>query len=187
MKWNSMLGSDHERGMGGYAEAFYTDKIVDHVDSDPDFLRRYPYRVIGAFGKGWDRPKTLTDEFITVAKAKTTPQRQVIVSNRATSSSISAHVWHAARKRVGRPRQRGSLQRIDVEVSAQVRRGGEAHGGRWQPVSLHQPAHAPRQRTPDAHEPGAVVGAQLDGRQPHRPARETPRGTGGSRQKSALR
>jgi alpha-mannosidase len=83
LKWNSMLGPRHEKGMGGYAEAFYPAEVVEHVDSDPDFLRRYPYRVIGAFGKGWDRPKTLTDEFIEVSKAKTTAGRQVIVSNEA--------------------------------------------------------------------------------------------------------
>jgi len=56
MKWNSMLSSCHNRGMGGYAEAFETSNVVDYVDSDPEFLRRYPYQIIGAFGKGWDRP-----------------------------------------------------------------------------------------------------------------------------------
>jgi alpha-mannosidase len=37
--------------------------------------------VIGAFGKGWDDLKTLTDEFVTTAKSKTNASRKVIVSN----------------------------------------------------------------------------------------------------------
>lgn len=79
MKWNSLLVNNQH--IGGYAEARDPFKIVDFVDSDPAFLRRYPYRVIGAFGKGWDDAKTLTDEFVRAARSKTTADRQVIVSN----------------------------------------------------------------------------------------------------------
>jgi len=79
MKWNSLLVNNQH--MGGYAEARDPFKIVDFVDSDPAFLRRYPYSVVGAFGKGWDDAKTLTDEFIKAAQVKTTPERQVFVSN----------------------------------------------------------------------------------------------------------
>ena len=79
MKWNSML--QNNKSMGGYAEAWDPSDIVDYVDADPAFIARYPYDVIGAFGKGWDDLKTLTDEFVTVAKAKTNPSRTVIVSN----------------------------------------------------------------------------------------------------------
>ncbi len=79
MKWNSLLvGNKH---MGGYAEARDPFKIVDFVDRDAEFLRRYPYRVIGAFGRGWDDPQTMTDDFLKAAVEKTTPGRQVIVSN----------------------------------------------------------------------------------------------------------
>ena len=45
------------------------------------FLDRYPYDVIGCFGKGWDDIQTMTDEFITVAMSKTDATREVIVSN----------------------------------------------------------------------------------------------------------
>jgi alpha-mannosidase len=79
MKWNSLLVNN--KGMGGYAEACDPFGIVDFLDSNPAFLHRYPYRVVGAFGKGWDDAKTLTDEFIRAAQAKTTAERQVIVSN----------------------------------------------------------------------------------------------------------
>jgi len=127
MKWNSMLGPDHERGMGGYAEAFYTDKVVDHVDSDPDFLRRYPYRVIGAFGKGWDRPKTLTDEFITVAKAKTTSQREVIVSNESDFFIDFERTYGAQLPSVSAAygNEWDTYSASMPEVSAQVRRAVE--------------------------------------------------------------
>ena len=63
--------------MGGYAEARTPAKEIEHVETDADFRKRYPYPVIGIFGKGWDDLKTLTDEFVTVAKEKTTPERQV--------------------------------------------------------------------------------------------------------------
>lgn len=79
MKWNSILVDNQH--LGGYAEARDPFKIVDFMDSDVSFLRRYPYRVIGAFGKGWDDAKTLTDQFLRAAPAKTTPERLVIISN----------------------------------------------------------------------------------------------------------
>ncbi len=79
MKWNSML--QNSRSMGGYAEARNPSSVVDYVDSNTEFQSRYPYDIIGAFGKGWDNLKTLTDEFVTVAKEKTNLNRLVIVSN----------------------------------------------------------------------------------------------------------
>ncbi len=79
MKWNSLFGSN--KSIGGYAEAMLTDEVVDFVDSDPVFLEHYPYRVIGAFGKGWDELRTLTKDFPRVAREKTTDRRRVIVSN----------------------------------------------------------------------------------------------------------
>ncbi|CAB5090497.1 Alpha-mannosidase (EC [Olavius algarvensis associated proteobacterium Delta 3] len=79
MKWNSMLGNN--QSMGGYAEARDPFTVVDYVDSSSAFIARYPYRVIGAFGKGWDDLKTLTDEFVQAAKTKTDASRRVIVSN----------------------------------------------------------------------------------------------------------
>lgn len=79
MKWNSMLTG--YQGIGTYAEARHPAEVVDFVDSDPDFLARYPYSVIGAFGKGWDDLKTFTPEFVAVAQEKTNQYRRVIVSN----------------------------------------------------------------------------------------------------------
>jgi alpha-mannosidase len=79
MKWHSMLVSN--QGMGGYAEARDPFAIVDYVDTNSQFKARYPYRVIGAFGKGWDDFKTLTTQFVAAAQAKTNASRRVIVSN----------------------------------------------------------------------------------------------------------
>ena len=78
MKWNTMLGDN--KSMGGYAEAFDPAASLAVVDSEP-FKSIYPYPVVGIFGKGWDNLKTLTDEFVTVARAQTNDARKVIVSN----------------------------------------------------------------------------------------------------------
>ncbi|MBK9121863.1 MAG: glycoside hydrolase [Chloroflexi bacterium] len=79
MKWNSMLGDN--MGIGGYAEARNPWTIVDYLDQDPEFRARYPYDVIGAFGRGWDDFKTLTDDFILAAQNQSNASRRVIVSN----------------------------------------------------------------------------------------------------------
>lgn len=79
MKWNSRLVDN--TGIGGYAEARDPAGIVEYVDTDGGFLARYPYQVVGAFGKGWDDLETKTDEFVTVAQNTTTAHRRVIVSN----------------------------------------------------------------------------------------------------------
>jgi alpha-mannosidase len=78
LKWNSLHNNE---SIGGYAEARAPANVVDYVDRNATFTARYPYRVIGAFGKGWDDLKTLTNEFITVATTQTTANRLVRVSN----------------------------------------------------------------------------------------------------------
>ena len=78
MKWNSLHANDH---MGGYAEARAPDSVIEYVDANPDFRARYPYSIIGCFGKGWDDLETRTDEFVSTAQAKTNASRQVFVSN----------------------------------------------------------------------------------------------------------
>ena len=54
MKWNSLTGNTGARSMGGYAEARTPATEIEHVDTDAGFRKRYPYPVIGIFGKGWD-------------------------------------------------------------------------------------------------------------------------------------
>lgn len=78
MKWNSLVSHD---SIGGYAEARHVADVIEYVDTNQGFATLYPYRVIGAFGKGWDDLETLTDEFVTVAQAKSNARRRVMVSN----------------------------------------------------------------------------------------------------------
>ncbi len=78
MKWNSFFGSD---SIGGYAEAYRLSEAINLVDSNPSFQSRYPYNIIGIFGKGWDNAATFTDEFVTTARSLSTATRQIIVSN----------------------------------------------------------------------------------------------------------
>lgn len=81
-KWNSMLSGN--QGLGGYAEARFPSASVDFVTANAPFngfAARYPFHVIGAFGKGWDDLQTLTTEFVTTAQTMSNASRRVIVSN----------------------------------------------------------------------------------------------------------
>jgi alpha-mannosidase len=88
MKWYSLTDYGEidgivypNRGPGGYAEVRYPLLSIDYVDNSLNFKTRYPYPVIGLFGKGWDDLLTLTDEFISVSKSASNANRAVIVSN----------------------------------------------------------------------------------------------------------
>jgi alpha-mannosidase len=81
MKWNSIVTN---QSMGGYAEARFPAEVVDYVTVNAPFngfAARWPYGVVGAFGKGWDDFQTYTSEFITTAQSTTNASRRVIVSN----------------------------------------------------------------------------------------------------------
>jgi len=80
MKWYPLISDN--KSAGGYAEARDPEKSIEAVESSQLFDRdRYPYDALGLFGKGWDDLKTLSDEFVTVARKTTTAGRQVLVSN----------------------------------------------------------------------------------------------------------
>ena len=79
MKWNALTPGRNL--MGNYLEARDLSKAIQHVETDDAFLSANPYLVTGIFGKGGDDLETLTEEFVSVAKAKTTADRKVIVSN----------------------------------------------------------------------------------------------------------
>ena len=79
MKWNSLLVDN--KNLGGYAEGRDPQASLLHVETNAEFQRRYPYGVIGIFGKGWDDLKTLSQEFVAFARMHSTPERRVIVSN----------------------------------------------------------------------------------------------------------
>lgn len=80
MKWNSLL-TGSSQAIGGYAEANSPTTIVDFLSGDSRFRARWPWPVSAAFGQGWDAPKTLSTAVVDAARAKTTAQRKVIVSN----------------------------------------------------------------------------------------------------------
>ncbi|MCK6573679.1 hypothetical protein L6V77_21580, partial [Myxococcota bacterium] len=79
LKWQSMVGNN--QGLGGYAEARDPAGIVGYMSQDALFRQRWPYRVFGAFGYGWDDLETRTTAFIDAAAALGRPDRRVIVSN----------------------------------------------------------------------------------------------------------
>jgi alpha-mannosidase len=81
MKWYSLTDNLGNKGPGGYAEAFNPRVSIDYVDNNLDFKARYPFNIIGLFGKGWDELQIMTDEFITVSKNESNSSRSVIVSN----------------------------------------------------------------------------------------------------------
>ena len=79
LKWNSLHGN---ASLGGYAEASDPAGIVEYLDHDPGYLARWKYPLVkAAFGKGHDNVKTLTAEFESVARNKTTASRRVRNSN----------------------------------------------------------------------------------------------------------
>lgn len=79
MKWYS-LSRNNNRSLGGYAEFRQIDTTLRACAALFD-TPAYPYRIIGAFGRGWDDLETLDDQLPRLAQTHTTPTRQVIVSN----------------------------------------------------------------------------------------------------------
>ena len=85
MKWHSLypnpLQSSQNQNYGGYSEAFNPLQSIQYAEGNATFQSRYPFPVVGAFGRGWDDFQYTSDEFVTVAQQNTTPNRRIIVSN----------------------------------------------------------------------------------------------------------
>ncbi|MBL8497356.1 MAG: hypothetical protein JNK39_05930, partial [Nitrosomonas sp.] len=79
MKWNSVF-LNHSL-IGGYAEGRNPHAAINFVENNATFKNRYPFPVIGIFGKGEDDLKTIDNLFVTTAKDLTNANRKVIVSN----------------------------------------------------------------------------------------------------------
>ncbi|MBK8303821.1 MAG: glycoside hydrolase [Chloracidobacterium sp.] len=79
LKWHSQLNTNKK--YGGYAEAFDPLASIIFAEVDPTFVLKYPYPVVGAFGRGWDDLEYTSDEFVTVAQQHTNANRRLIVSN----------------------------------------------------------------------------------------------------------
>ncbi|MCE7913070.1 MAG: glycoside hydrolase [Nitrosomonas sp. PRO4] len=83
MKWNSLLldVTGDNTSIGGYAEGRNPEQTIDFVTHNPSFAMRYPFPVVGVFGKGEDDLITIDNEFVTAAKQLTDTKRHVSVSN----------------------------------------------------------------------------------------------------------
>ena len=79
MKWNSQFTSN--QNFGGYAEAFNPLQAITFAENNGTFQSKYPYPVIGAFGRGWDDIQYTSDEFVTIAQQNSNQNRRIIVSN----------------------------------------------------------------------------------------------------------
>lgn len=79
MKWNSQFTTN--QSFGGYAEAFDPVKSINFAETSSAFQSKYPFPIIGAFGRGWDDVEYTSDEFVTVAQQLSNQNRRVIVSN----------------------------------------------------------------------------------------------------------
>ncbi|MGE3468496.1 MAG: glycoside hydrolase [Pyrinomonadaceae bacterium] len=79
MKWNSIFTTN--QSYGGYAEAFDPMQSINFAETNNTFQAKYPFPVIGAFGRGWDDIEYKSDEFVTIAQQNSNPNRRIIVSN----------------------------------------------------------------------------------------------------------
>lgn len=79
MKWNSQFANS--QNFGGYAEAYDPMASITLAETNANFQSKYPFPVIGAFGRGWDDLQYTSDEFVTVAQQNSNPNRRIIVSN----------------------------------------------------------------------------------------------------------
>jgi alpha-mannosidase len=79
MKWHSIFAGN--RNLGGYAEAFDPMTSIALAETNANFQTRYPFPIIGAFGKGHDDLQYTSDEFVTIAQQNSTANRRIIVSN----------------------------------------------------------------------------------------------------------
>jgi alpha-mannosidase len=85
MKWHSLyfnpVLSSSNKNYGGYSEAYDPLASIQFAETNANFQTRYPFPVIGAFGRGWDDLQYTSDEFVTVAQQNTNANRRIIVSN----------------------------------------------------------------------------------------------------------
>ncbi len=79
MKWNSQFVSN--QSFGGYAEAFNPMQAITFAETNNSFQTKYPYPVVGAFGRGWDDLQYTSDEFVTIAQQNSNANHRIIVSN----------------------------------------------------------------------------------------------------------
>ena len=79
MKWQSQLTTN--KMFGGYCEATDALASIHFAETSQIFQSKYPFPLIGAFGRGGDDLTYTDDEFVTIAQQQSNPGRRIIVSN----------------------------------------------------------------------------------------------------------
>lgn len=79
MKWQSQLNGN--QSYGSYTEASDALAAITFAENSSAFQTRYPFPVIGAFGRGGDNLQYTSDEFVTIAQQNSNAGRRIIVSN----------------------------------------------------------------------------------------------------------
>ncbi len=80
MKWYSYSTNYGNVGLGGYAEARNLPNAITESTNKCSTVK-YPYKIVGAFGQGWDDAQLLTSEFPVAAQTYSDDTRQCYVSN----------------------------------------------------------------------------------------------------------
>jgi alpha-mannosidase len=78
MKWYSILGNNSE--LGGYSELLEPTVAVWQMDTLTN-TKRYPYRIAGAFGKGWDNMVNYSFDMVWHLNHRTKPGTKLFISN----------------------------------------------------------------------------------------------------------
>lgn len=125
MKWYS-LSRNNNRSLGGYAEFRQIDTTLRACAAKFN-TPAYPYRIMGAFGRGWDDLETLDDQLPQLAQTHTTPTRQLIVSNESDFFRDFETTYGAGlpTESVAYGNEWDTYSASMSEVSAQVRRAVE--------------------------------------------------------------
>jgi alpha-mannosidase len=79
MKWQTQFTNN--KMYGGYSEAYDALGSIVFAETNQAFLTKYPYPVVGAFGRGWDDQEYLSNEFVGIAQQNSNTNRRIIVSN----------------------------------------------------------------------------------------------------------
>ncbi len=79
MKWQSQYTTN--KMFGSYMEANDALASINFADTNPTFLAKYQYPLVGIFGRGGDDLQYISDEFVSFAQQSTNANRRVIVSN----------------------------------------------------------------------------------------------------------
>ena len=125
MKWNSLFNSN--QAFGGYSEAYDPLATINFAESNTTFQQKYPFNIIGAFGRGWDDLSYTSDEFIGIAQQNSNANRRVIVSNQEDffRDFESTHGGSLETHSAAYGNEWGTLVASMAEVTSRIKRATE--------------------------------------------------------------